>query len=100
ATAATREFSWTPADFGIETQSLEGLSVQSPAESAAIVRQVLEGVEGPARDLVLLNAAAALIAFGKSTEPRDAAAQCAAAIDRGDAKNLLAQLVNKSHQLT
>jgi anthranilate phosphoribosyltransferase len=98
ADGVSREFTWTPGDFGLETESLDGLTVQSPAESAAIVRQVLDGVQGPARDLVLLNAAAALIAFGKSTDPQDAAAQCAAAIDRGDAKNLLVQLVDKSHQ--
>lgn len=93
-----REFIWKPEDFGIETQTLDGLTVQSPAESAAIVRQVLDGATGSARDLVLLNAAAALIAFGASTAPKDAATKCAAAIDRGDAKNLLAELIHKSHQ--
>jgi anthranilate phosphoribosyltransferase len=94
----SRDFSWTPEEFGIDRQSLEGLSVDSPAESAAIVRQVLEGVQGPARDLVLLNAAAGLLAFGKTADARAAAAEAAAAIDSGAAASLLVRLVKRSHE--
>jgi len=93
-----RDFTWAPEDFGIERRSLGGLSVNSPAASAAIVRQVLDGVHGPARDLVLLNAAAALITFGQASDPKLAAAKCAAAIDEGIAEELLARLVQRSHQ--
>lgn len=94
----TREFTWMPEDFGIERKALDSVSVDSPAASAAIVRQVLDGVPGPARDLVLLNAAAALIAFGKTDDPRLAAAECAAAIDEAVAKKLLARLAQRSHE--
>jgi anthranilate phosphoribosyltransferase len=92
-----RDFTWTPEDFGLAQQSLDGLAVDSPAESAAIVRQVLDGIHGPARDLVILNAAAALVTFGKTDEPKLAAAQCAAAIDEGVAETLLARLAQRSH---
>src|SRR3972149_4972858 len=91
----TRDFTWTPEDFGIATQPLESLAVDSPAASAAIVRQVLDGIPGPARDLVILNAAAGLIAFGKTNDPMIAAAEAAAAIDSGAAETLLARLAKR-----
>lgn len=92
------DFTWTPEDFGIESQPLDGLTVDNPAASAAMVRQILDGVHGPARDLVILNAAAALIAFGTSADPQFAAAECAAVIDSGAAESLLARLAQRSHQ--
>jgi anthranilate phosphoribosyltransferase len=98
AAETTRNFTWTPEDFGLAPQPLDGLTVDSPAESAAIVRQVLDGIHGPARDLVLLNAAAAMIAFGKTDDPQLAAAEAAAAIDEGAAETLLARLAQRSHE--
>ena len=95
---ASREFTWTPEDFGMERQSLASLSVDSPSASAAIIRQILDGVAGPARDLVILNATAGLIAFGKTDSPLAAAAEAAAAIDGGAAKTLLARLAKRSHE--
>lgn len=94
----SREFTWKPEDFGIDRQSLAGLTVDSPVESAAIVRQVLDGVPGPARDLVLLNAAAGLLAFGKTDDARTAAALAAAAIDSGAAATLLVRLAKRSQE--
>jgi len=95
---ASREFTWTPEDFGMERQSLASLSVDSPSASAAIIRQILDGVAGPARDLVILNATAGLIAFGKTDSPLAAADEAAAAIDGGAAKTLLARLAKRSHE--
>jgi anthranilate phosphoribosyltransferase len=94
----TRDFTWTPEDFGIARQPLESLAVDSPVASAAIVRQVLDGIAGPARDLVILNAAAGLIAFGKTDNPTLAAAEAAAAIDEGIAEDLLMRLAKRSHE--
>jgi anthranilate phosphoribosyltransferase len=94
---STREFSWRPEDFGIPTQTLEELTVDGPATSAQIIRNILLGRPGPARDIVVLNAAAALIAAGKESEPKNAAARAAAAIDSGHAQALLAQLAEMSH---
>jgi anthranilate phosphoribosyltransferase len=93
----TRDYTWTPEDFGLAQQPLAGLTVDNPAESAAIVRQVLDGIHGPARDLVVLNAAAGLVAFGKANDPMLAAAEAAAAIDSGAAETLLARLAQRSH---
>jgi anthranilate phosphoribosyltransferase len=97
STQATHEFVWQPEDFGIRQNSLETLRVDGPAASAAIIRGVLAGKRGPARDIVLLNAGAALIVAGKATDPKTAAETAAQAIDNGAAANLLAQLAERSH---
>lgn len=98
SSGAARDFNWTPEDFGIAPQSLETLSVDGPAASAEIIRRILAGTRGPARDIVVLNAAAGLIAFGKSNDPKAAAAEAAAAIDSGAAESLLDRLAKLSHQ--
>jgi anthranilate phosphoribosyltransferase len=99
AEATTRDFTWQPEDFGIKTQPLDGLAVQTPAASAEVIRDILNGQRGPARDLVLLNAAAGLIAAERESDPRAAAAFAADAIDSGAAKALLQRLVELSHRV-
>ena len=89
---------WTPDDFGLRASPVDALRVASPSESAAMIRQVLSGAAGPARDVVVLNAAAGLWTAGKSESPRTAAETAAAAIDTGAAKRLLAQLVKATQQ--
>ena len=54
-----RHFRWTPADFGLRRASLADLQVSGPEASAAIIRAVLQGRGGTARDIVVANAAAA-----------------------------------------
>jgi anthranilate phosphoribosyltransferase len=93
-----RDFTWHPKDFGIQQRPLTHLSVDGPAASAALIRQILAGNPGPARDIVLLNSAAALLAAGKAPDPRTAATQSAAAIDNGSARSLLTRLAERSHQ--
>lgn len=92
-----REFEWTPADFGVEPGKLSDLTITTPDESAALVRRILAGEAGPPRDMVVVNAAAALIAAGKADTPTEAAEQAAAAIDSGAANQLLARLAELSH---
>jgi anthranilate phosphoribosyltransferase len=94
-----REFTWSPEDFGVARASLDAAKVDGPAASAAIVRKVLRGEAGPARDIVVLNAAAGLIVANKSSSPQAAAALVASAIDSGAAADLLARLVARSHVL-
>jgi len=94
-----REFTWQPEDFGIERQPLEGLAVEAPAASAAIIRNILRGDPGPARDIVILNAAAGLIAAEKETNPQAAASRAADAIDSGAASELLQRLAELSHRV-
>jgi len=91
------EFDLEPEDFGLARQSLDSIRVAGPAESAAIIRQVLGGARGPARDLVVLNAAAGLVAFDNSHSPQAAADRAAQAIDSGAAAELLRRLAELSH---
>ena len=65
----------------------------SPAENAALVDAVLAGTErGPRRDVVLLNAGAALVAAGRATDMAEGVAQAAAILDSGAASRLVARL--------
>lgn len=80
---------WQPEDFGLARAPLEALRVASPQESALRIRQVLAGQPGPARDMVLLNAAAALWTAGWSTDLAACTALAAQAIDQGNAAALL-----------
>jgi len=74
----------------------EALSVKSPAESAQVVRAVLGGRRGAARDMVCLNAAAALVVAGLAADLRAGIALAAAAIDAGSAAAVLEKLVRIS----
>jgi len=92
-----REFNWRPEDFGIATQPLDGIHVTSPAESAEVIHGVLAGKHGPARDIVVLNAAAALYCAGVADNPRQAASETIDAIEGGAARRSLERLVTLSH---
>jgi anthranilate phosphoribosyltransferase len=92
-----RNFSWTPSDFGLAPASLESLSVAGPAQSADVIRGVLAGNAGTARDIVVANAAAALWTAGRADTPRRGAELAAEAIDSGAARELLRKLVEVSN---
>jgi anthranilate phosphoribosyltransferase len=96
--AGLRNFSWTPSDFGLSPGDLGPLKVNNPQESAALIGEVLGGSRGPARDIVVLNAAAALWTAGRAESPRACAEMAAAAIDLGTAGELLKRLVQLSNQ--
>ncbi len=91
--AARRDFTWTPADFGLETSPLDSLKVASPEESAAMIRRVLSGERGPARDIVIANSAAALWTARHAENVAACASLAAEAIDSGGARVLLDKLV-------
>jgi len=84
---------WTPDDLGLTTCRLDELRVEGPQESAAVIRAVLQGEEGPARRIVLANAAAALLAAEKVTSLPEGVAQAAQAIDSGRALRVLNELI-------
>ncbi len=86
------ELTWHPADFGLPACSLRDLAADGPEQSAAIVRQVLEGQPGPCRDIVLANAAAALLAVGKVRSLRAGVALGLEAIESGQAARVLERL--------
>ena len=93
-----RNFTWTPSDFGVEPASLDSLIVDGPEASATMIQEVLLGVRGPRRDIVLLNAAAALWTAGRADSPRACAELAAEAIDSGAASALLARLVELTNR--
>lgn len=86
-----------PAEAGITGGKLSDLIVASPAESAEVIRQVLQGRTGPTRDIVILNAAAALAVAGKSSDIKGAIPLAQAAIDSGKAWGALEKLISVSN---
>jgi anthranilate phosphoribosyltransferase len=87
-----RSYSWTPEDFGLPGCRREELLVDSPQQSAEVIRLILDGRPGPARDIVIVNAAAGLLAVGWRRSPLEAAQAAAEAIDSGAARRLLERL--------
>jgi anthranilate phosphoribosyltransferase len=86
-----------PTDFGLSKARPSELKGGTAADNAAIVRSVLEGTGGPARDVVLLNAGAALFVAGRELSVRDGIARAAQAIDSGAARATLDAMVRGSH---
>lgn len=82
-----------PATAGLGTQGMEGLRVDSPSASAEMIRLVLSGENGAARDHTLLNAAAALVVANVSGDMADGVLRASAAIDSGAARDVLGRLV-------
>ena len=81
------------AALGLGPAATSELSGGSPEENAALVEAVLAGTErGPRRDVVLLNAGAALIAAGRAAALDDGIAQARAILDSGAATRLVARL--------
>ncbi len=92
-----REFTWSPAEFGVAESPLDSVRVDGPQASADMVREVLAGQPGAPREIVVINAAAALWIAGKSDSTRQCAELAAEAIDSGRAAGLLADLVQLTH---
>jgi anthranilate phosphoribosyltransferase len=86
---------WTPSDFGVPRASIGELAGGDPARNAEIAQAVLAGELGPARDIVLVNAAAGLVAAGIAPDLREAMSAAARSIDSRAAAERLTQLQNK-----
>lgn len=89
---------WMAADFGLPECHPDQLRVTSPQQSADVVRGILNGVPGPARDIVIANSAAALWVAERAPDLRSAAQQAATAIDTGAARVVLQRLIEMSNQ--
>ncbi|QDT32859.1 anthranilate phosphoribosyltransferase [Thalassoglobus polymorphus] len=85
---------WTASDFGLAECSPDDLIVSSPSESADVIRGVLAGQSGSARDIVVANAAAALVCSRMADSLTDGVSKVQHAIDSGQARDLLKQLVS------
>ncbi len=98
ATQDIERLVWRPEDFGLATTSAsDALRAADPEDSAAKIRDVLDGQPGPCRDIVLLNAAAALWTAERAASLDACLALAAEAIDSGGAATLLTQLASLSH---
>lgn len=84
---------WRPADFGLDPVKLGVLAGGDRGENARIAEAVLQGEAGPRRNIVLMNAAAALVASGKATSLLDGMRIAADSIDSGAAREKLRRLV-------
>jgi anthranilate phosphoribosyltransferase len=97
---AVSEMTFSPHDLGISLATVEQLRGGNAEVNAAVVRDVLAGKEGPARDAVLLNAAAGLVAFDESADGpfvdrmKAAFARAAESIDTGAAAAVLEKWVS------
>ena len=90
-------FKVSPKNAGLPEAKPEDLTGGDAAENAAHLRAVLQGNQGPLRNIVLLNAAAALLVAGKAKSLRGGVALAEESIDSGKAKAVLDALVKLSH---
>jgi len=86
-------FEVTPEEAGLARARPESLKGGDPQHNAQALRGVLDGAPGAYRDIVLLNAGAALIVAGKAGTLRDGAAMAASALDSGAARATLDKLI-------
>ena len=95
-------FTVAPEDFGLERRSIDGLRGGGPLENAQLIRAILHGDRNGhlsvARDLVIINAAAALFLSGFSQDLRQAAVMARESIDNGCAASKLAVLIRETNR--
>jgi anthranilate phosphoribosyltransferase len=96
-TQGIRPYEIAPEDFGLTRHDMKNLCVDSPKASAAVVRGILKGEPGPARDVTLLNAAAAIYVGGQADSISAALPLAARSIDSGSAAKALAKLIELSN---
>jgi len=87
------EYQVEPRQFGLETAPVEAIQVEGPDASKAMLLSVLEGQPGPAQDIVVLNAAAALYVAGLAKDVWGGIALAREAISNGKARSKLDELV-------
>jgi anthranilate phosphoribosyltransferase len=92
-----REYELHPEDFGFAMSSNRTLRVETPEQSRAMLLGVLDNQPGPARDIVILNAGAALYAADLVDSMTSGIARARAALESGAAKVKLAELVEATN---
>jgi anthranilate phosphoribosyltransferase len=93
------EFHVDPTRFGLAVANPDDLRGGGPEENAEVVRRVLAGERGPHRDIVVLNAGAALVVAGSVDELGDGIDLASAAIDDGRAAATLESMVRASRAI-
>jgi anthranilate phosphoribosyltransferase len=95
---AVTSFEIAPEDAGLQRASLDDIKGGEPAHNAALMRGLFAGEKGPLRDIVLLNAAAALIVAGRAADLREGVALAADTIDSGKPAAVLDRLVAETNK--
>ena len=88
-----RRFTIRPEDFGLKRSSLQTIQVKDATESLSLIRGLLEDKPGPARDIVVLNAGAAIYVAGLAPTLKTGMEKADQAIASGEARNRLDRLV-------
>ena len=89
----------TPEQLGLQRAAIESIQIDSPESSAAMARGVLTGEYGPARDVVLMNASAALVVADVAADLVEGVELAARSIDHGNALSRLDELIELSQAL-
>ncbi len=102
ARAGVKAFTISPEEFGLERQSLDASRADGPDENARLIRAMLSGANngefGPAHDLVIINAAAALHLAGVAADLRQAANLARESIESGRAASKLDSLIRETNR--
>jgi anthranilate phosphoribosyltransferase len=87
----------TPEEFGMQRAGLDTLAVEDAAQSLAMIGTVFDNQPGPARDIVCLNAGAAIYAAGLTASLQEGVERASEVIASGKAKQTLASLIETSN---
>ena len=90
---------FTPEDFGIERGRISDLQGGDVADNVEIMRGILDGEQGPARDAALVNAAVGIVAAGIADGFVEGVAVARESVDGGAAREILARVVERSRAL-
>ena len=93
-----KEYTIKPEDFGMKTAAIETIQVQDSAQSRKLLMSVLDNQPGPALDVVLLNAAAAIYVAGMAASLEHGVKKARAAIENGAAREKLRELIEFSNR--
>lgn len=91
-----KELTWTPASFGLLPAGREAMQAQHPEDSARIIREIFAGKQGPCRDIVVANAAAAFLLVGRVATLLEGVALAQQTLDSQTAANHLARFASYS----
>jgi anthranilate phosphoribosyltransferase len=95
----TEEWFVEPGQFGLTEAPVEELAGGEPAQNAGVIRSVFDGNDGPARDIVLLNAGAAIYVGGKADDLGTGVERAREAIESGAASRLLEHLIEQTGKI-
>jgi anthranilate phosphoribosyltransferase len=94
-----RSYAVRPEDFGLPRAAITELQGGDRQQNAQMIRDILARQTGPRRDIVLMNASAALVAGGRARDLKDGVQVAAESIDSGAARERLERLVAFSQKL-